>query len=33
MVFVVEVDEAHVRRERERARELRQTQWWKRRRS
>ena len=31
--FLVEVDEAHVRRERERARELRQSQWWKRRRS
>jgi 5-methylcytosine-specific restriction endonuclease McrA len=33
MAFVVEVDEAHVRRERERGRELRQTQWWKRRRA
>jgi 5-methylcytosine-specific restriction protein A len=33
MAFIVEVDEAHVRRERERARELRQTQWWKRRRA
>jgi 5-methylcytosine-specific restriction endonuclease McrA len=32
-MFVVAVDDAHVRRERERARELRQTQWWKRRRS
>jgi len=31
--FVVEVDEAHVRRERAKARELRDSQWWKRRRA
>jgi hypothetical protein len=31
--FLVEVDEEHVRRERARARELRRSQWWKRRRS
>lgn len=31
--FLVEVDDAHVRRERARARELRESQWWKRRRS
>ena len=31
--FLVEVDEATIRRERARARELRATQWWKRRRS
>lgn len=31
--FLVEVDDAHVRRERARARELRQSQWWKRRRA
>jgi 5-methylcytosine-specific restriction endonuclease McrA len=31
--FLVHVDEAHIRRERERARELRASQWWKRRRS
>ena len=31
--FLVEVDEAEIRRERARARELRATQWWKRRRS
>jgi 5-methylcytosine-specific restriction endonuclease McrA len=29
--FLVEVDEAHIRRERRTARELRQSQWWKRR--
>ncbi|HYC23914.1 MAG TPA: HNH endonuclease signature motif containing protein [Candidatus Bathyarchaeia archaeon] len=29
--FLVEVDEAHIRRERARARELRASQWWKRR--
>ncbi len=33
MGFLVEVDEAHIRRERARARELRQSEWWKRRRS
>lgn len=31
--FLVEVDEAHIRRERTRARELRASQWWKRRRA
>jgi 5-methylcytosine-specific restriction endonuclease McrA len=31
--FLVEVDEAHVKRERARARELRESQWWKRRRA
>ena len=31
--FLVEVDEAHIRRERTRARELRSSAWWKRRRS
>lgn len=31
--FLVEVDEEHIRRERARARELRRTQWWKRRRA
>jgi 5-methylcytosine-specific restriction endonuclease McrA len=31
--FIVEVDEAYLRREKSRARELRQSQWWKRRRS
>lgn len=31
--FFVEVDETHLRREREKARELRRSQWWKRRRS
>lgn len=31
--FLVEVDEVHLRRERARARELRQSQWWKRRRA
>jgi 5-methylcytosine-specific restriction enzyme A len=29
--FLVEVDEAHLRRERAKARELRASQWWKRR--
>ena len=29
---MVEVDEAHIRRERSKARELRQSQWWKNRR-
>lgn len=28
--FVSDVDEAHIRRERAKARELRKTQWWKR---
>ena len=27
--FIVDVDESHVRRERAKARELRQSQWWK----
>jgi 5-methylcytosine-specific restriction enzyme A len=31
--FLVEVDDAHLRRERERARELRASEWWKRRRA
>jgi len=31
--FLVEVDEAHIRRERAKARELRDSQWWKRRRA
>jgi 5-methylcytosine-specific restriction endonuclease McrA len=31
--FVVEVDEAHVKRERAKARELRRSPWWLRRRS
>ncbi|HZR82155.1 MAG TPA: HNH endonuclease [Candidatus Binatia bacterium] len=31
--FLVEVDEGHVRRERARARELRASPWWKRRRA
>jgi 5-methylcytosine-specific restriction endonuclease McrA len=31
--FVAVADEEHVRRERARARELRRTQWWKRRRA
>jgi 5-methylcytosine-specific restriction endonuclease McrA len=31
--FVVDVDDSHVARERAKARELRQSQWWKRRRS
>jgi 5-methylcytosine-specific restriction endonuclease McrA len=31
--FVVEIDDEHFRRERARARELRRTQWWKRKRS
>lgn len=31
--FLVEVDDAHVRRERAKARELRASQWWKRRRA
>lgn len=31
--FLVPVDEEHVRRERQKARELRDSQWWKRRRS
>jgi len=30
--FLVEVSEEHIRRERQKARELRATQWWKRRR-
>ncbi len=29
MTFFVEADEAHIRRERARARELRRSQWWK----
>ena len=32
-VFLVEVDDAHLRRERARARELRASPWWKRRRA
>ncbi len=31
--FLIEVDEAHIKRERARARELRDSQWWKRRRA
>jgi 5-methylcytosine-specific restriction endonuclease McrA len=31
--FLVEVSEEHIRRERKRARELRATQWWKRKRA
>ncbi|MGH7822601.1 MAG: HNH endonuclease [Candidatus Binatia bacterium] len=31
--FPADVDEEHIRRERARARELRRTQWWKRKRS
>ena len=31
--FLIEVDDATIRRERAKARELRQSQWWKRRRS
>jgi len=31
--FLIEVDDAHIKRERARARELRDSQWWKRRRA
>ncbi|HKI98086.1 MAG TPA: HNH endonuclease [bacterium] len=31
--FIIDADEAHVRRERSKARELRQSQWWKNRRA
>ncbi|MGH7844896.1 MAG: HNH endonuclease [Candidatus Binatia bacterium] len=31
--FITEISEEQIRRERQKARELRQTQWWKRRRS
>jgi 5-methylcytosine-specific restriction endonuclease McrA len=31
--FIIDINEEHIRRERQKARELRKTQWWKRRRA